>query len=61
MRILDGEAVVRAWGVEGAEAVYLHDTLDGDFPGGLTPGVSVGVAQWSALFGWGVEARVLLV
>ena len=59
VRILSGDAEVRAFEVEGEVATYAASDIAVDFPEGLE-GVEVGVAQWGEAWGWGVEARRLL-
>ena len=59
VRVLEGAAVVRTFEATETSALYAADDLAADLPGGLG-GVEIGVAQWSAVFGWGSEAKVLI-
>ncbi|GAA0609674.1 glycoside hydrolase TIM-barrel-like domain-containing protein [Brevundimonas kwangchunensis] len=61
VRVLDGEAVVRSWEIEGASTVYRTDELTADFPDGLPEGARLAVAQWGEGYGWGAEASIALI
>jgi len=61
VRVLDGDAVVRSWEVDGAAAVYLADELTADFPAGVSEGSRLAVAQQGDGYGWGVETSIALI
>ncbi|MNX65064.1 hypothetical protein D3C86_961070 [compost metagenome] len=56
VRVLDGAAEKRVWEVEGPEAVYAAAQVAADWPGGVSGGARIAVAQWGAGYGWGAEA-----
>lgn len=56
LRVWDGVVVVRSWEVVGTEATYPAAFMEIDFPGGSGVDVRIGVAQYSVVFGWGIEA-----
>ena len=56
VRVLDGGVVVRTFEATTTSALYAAADVAAD---DLAAGV-VGVAQWSASYGWGSEARVAL-
>ncbi|MNE72011.1 hypothetical protein D3C80_1679220 [compost metagenome] len=56
MRVLDGAVEKRVWEVEGVETVYAAGWLAADWPGGVSEGARVAVAQWGEGYGWGAEA-----
>ena len=58
--ILNLDAVVRRFEIEGLSAVYAGSEAAADFPDGLAS-ARVSVAQWSESFGWGAEAVGKLV
>ena len=60
VRILSAGQQVRAFEVEGENAIYDAGGIAADLPGGLAD-AEAGVAQWGEGFGWGTEARTPLV
>ncbi len=58
VRVFDGASVVRAFDVDGSEAVYAAAEIAADFPGGVGTSARVGVAQSNGRMGWGGEATV---
>ncbi|TAJ60129.1 glycoside hydrolase/phage tail family protein [Brevundimonas sp.] len=60
VRVADGGEVVRSFEVEAFAATYEAGDLAADFPGGLTAGSRLSVAQWGEGCGWGAEAGIPL-
>lgn len=60
LRILNADAVVRAFEVEADRALYAAADVAADWPGGVGADAVVAVAQWGVGFGWGVEATARL-
>ncbi|HEY1225483.1 MAG TPA: hypothetical protein VGE54_09670 [Brevundimonas sp.] len=60
VRVLDGDAMVRTFEVEGETALYAAADVAADWPGGVGADAVVAVAQWGAGFGWGVESTARL-
>jgi len=58
IRILDGGVELRAFEVEGCDAVYAESDLAADFRSGPGPGARIEVAQHGDGFGWGATACV---
>jgi hypothetical protein len=58
VRVLDGNDARRVAEVEGQAWFYASPMMAEDFPGGVTGGVSIAVAQWSEGYGWGSEGVV---
>ena len=56
VRVLDGVSEKRVQEVEGLEALYAAGDLATDWPGGVSGGARVAVAQWGEGHGWGDEA-----
>ncbi|MCS6622768.1 glycoside hydrolase/phage tail family protein [Roseibacterium beibuensis] len=52
--------VVRSFEIDSETAIYAGPDAAGDFPEGFDNG-EVAVAQWGVGYGWGAEARTLLV
>lgn len=61
VRVLDGEAVVRTWEVDGVSAVYPANERTADFPDGVPEGARLAVAQRGEGYGWGAEASIGLI
>ena len=61
VRILEGEAVVRSWEVDGVSAAYLADEVAADFPDGAPGSARLKVAQWGEGYGWGAESSIALI
>ncbi|MEG1452211.1 baseplate multidomain protein megatron [Brevundimonas sp.] len=60
LRVLAGGEDVREWQVHDTQALYTKAQQQADFPHGMTPDVTLAVAQWSDGWGWGEEALLRL-
>lgn len=51
--------MIRSFEAEGETAIYAGPDVAADFPDGFGS-AEVGIVQWGAGYGWGVEARARL-